>query len=967
MNTEIFPKHEYLQFSQNVAYCIAALIEGTLANNTINKLATLCYFSVDELNLLNAYRIYFHQLVLHNENFPITKIILQSSALIRLIILYFKKKFDPQINSEDRKNVLTNIEAEIFTAINSLQTLAEDKIFRNLYNIFQATVRTNFYSRKDNEALACKIDCNQVNNMRTPKPLYEIVVYEKDMFGVHLRGGKIARGGIRYSDRPEDLRTEVLGLMTTQMSKNAVIVPEGAKGGFVIYKNFSNRKSMMEGVEKYYRHFIYALLSITDNIADSGVIHPENTVLYDQADPYFVVAADKGTAHLSDVANEISQQYNFWLGDGFASGGTVGYNHKDVGITARGAWECVKIHFLEDGIDIQNENFSVVGIGDMAGDVFGNGMLLSKKILLKGAFNHIHIFVDPNPKDEEAWQERKRLFETPGTNWKDFNKELISEGGGIFERSSKSIVVSPQMKQFLDIEQDTVSGEELIRLLLTSQVDLLWNGGIGTYVKSSQETQGEVLDPANNSVRVNASQLRARVIGEGGNLGFTALSRIEYAQRGGKINADSIDNSAGVDMSDHEVNIKILLQQLMEKNDITSAEERARLLAEFTDEVTESCLNNNRLQSHILSIDCARSQKNIQLFLDQMTFLSQQGILDREGSRIPTNKSLFTQKENGIPRPLMTTLLSYTKLHLYKEIEDGSFINFDEYRELYYLYFPKMLRDKYDLKKYQHQLFSQITATVIVNRYINQCGAAFLTQLHLLTGKSLVCCLYNYMVADIIFQAQHIRDAIYSLFPMKEIATCHSYLQKLEDFLNEMTLWLMLNHSGKIIEERYINQYENIVQSIDIFQQKFETQDAIKFFFDSIVEQENPLEIAQILTLKNVSNDQIAVEFSRQINEVFSLQLLQKTLINISFSSLEQKKHAGIILQQLYSAQKQLYEYLQRELTDFLEHPKKYFNVDNTPYLAKFVTDKNFLSQNPQNTLHMIAIIVSELSQIQCK
>ena len=480
---------------------LLALLQGRLANENLNGLITCAGFDFQQANLFTALKKYMYQLKFSIDSNLVDNIILSEPELASSMMQYFEIKFQPQAAKQSemkkREEKLLQCKNQILEKISKLKTLTEDTIFRNFFNFMEAMLRTNYYTRKVKDALAFKINCGSVLMMKNPKPLYEIFVYGVDMTGIHLRGGKIARGGLRFSDRKEDFRTEVLGLMSAQMLKNAVIVPEGSKGGFVIEEKFTTRAEMFAVVEKHYRRFISALLSLTGNFittygAGKKVQRPENVICYDDYDPYLVVAADKGTAHLSDVANEISNTKGFWLGDAFASGGSIGYNHKEVGITAKGAWECVRIHFFELGLDIQNEYFSVVGIGDMGGDVFGNGMLLSKKILLKGAFNHVHIFIDPNPpKDDSAWKERKRLFETAATSWLDYNKKLISKDGGVYERNSKSIALGKNLKEMLKTEKSKVSGEELIRLLLTAEVDLLWNGGIGTYIKSTNQSHAD--------------------------------------------------------------------------------------------------------------------------------------------------------------------------------------------------------------------------------------------------------------------------------------------------------------------------------------------------------------------------------------------------------------------------------------------------------------------------------------------
>ena len=794
-------------FKNNIQEALLALLNGTLANEKLNGLVTCAGFNYQQANLFTALKKYIYQLKFSIDSNILDNIILSKPDLNCDLAEYFNIKFYPT-NIENREAKLIKYKKIILEKIAQLKTLTEDTIFRNLFNFLEAIVRTNYYTKKIDEALALKINCSQVELMLNPKPLYEIFVYGIEMTGIHLRGAKIARGGLRFSDRKNDFRTEVLGLMAAQMLKNAVIVPEGSKGGFIIDEPFSTRAEMFAVVEKHYRRFISALLSVTDNHFKDKIVTPKGIIRYDKDDPYLVVAADKGTAHLSDVANEISINKGFWLGDAFASGGSVGYNHKEVGITAKGAWECVKIHFLELGIDIQNEHFSVVGIGDMGGDVFGNGMLLSKKILLKAAFNHIHIFIDPNPpKDNSAWQERKRLFEKPGTSWLDYNQKLISQGGGVFERNAKSVNLSEQLKTFLQTDKNKVSGEELIRMLLTAQVDLLWNGGIGTYVKSVKQTNLAVGDPNNDSVRVDACDLQTRVIGEGGNLGFTQAARLEYAFNGGKMNADSIDNSAGVNMSDNEVNIKIMIGQLMAAKKVANDKARIKLLADLTDEVTEVCLYNNKHQSYTLSISQLDSKNNLDNYNDFVDFLINEKIIDPEKEEIASHK-LVLEKEVGLPRPYLCSLLSYSKLYFFRNILPTFLPDEKFFQQCFVEYFPPSMVKKFDLLKYPHQLYREIITTSIINKNINQFGIPFLYLMSQWSNRSFAKILQAYIIADNIFECDKLRNSIFKIYSGKSLNKAYLKLLELEDFLKEMTLWILLNIKTKDITFNFIDKYK---------------------------------------------------------------------------------------------------------------------------------------------------------------
>ena len=905
-------------FHINIQQAFLALFDNKLADEKINGLITYAGFKYQEVNLFSGLKKYMYQLGCPIDSNIFDDILLKNPKINRSILDYFIAKFQPQKNLKEK-------EEQVKEQITRLKTLTEDNIFRNLYNFIQAMIRTNYYNIKEKEALAFKLDCSKVLSMPNPKPMYEIFVYGIDLTGVHLRGGKIARGGLRFSDRKDDFRTEILGLMNAQMLKNAVIIPEGSKGGFVIDEPFSTREEMFAVVEKHYRRFIQALLSITDNFVQGKVITPKNVVCYDEADPYLVVAADKGTAHLSDVANEISIANNFWLGDGFASGGSVGYNHKEVGITARGAWECVKIHFLELGINIQKEHFSVVGIGDMGGDVFGNGMLLSKTIRLQGAFNHLHIFIDPKPPlDESAWKERKRLFTTPGTSWKDYNPKLISKGGGVFERNAKSIKLSAEVQSFLQTNKNSVSGEELIRMLLTAKVDLLWNGGIGTYAKSKQQTHLDVGDPSNNSVRVNASDLQAKVIGEGGNLGFTQASRLEFALSGGKINADSIDNSAGVNMSDHEVNIKIMIRQLIEKNQIKSQQQRIKLLADLTEEVTDLCLQNNQNQSYILSISQLDSKKNLGEYLTMIDFLIKEKIIDADKETL-LEESPLLESGQGLPRPYLCNLLSYTKMYFYRNILQTGLAEDDFFQQYFLEYFPQKMQQKFSLLKYKHRLYNEIITTLIINKQINQFGITFLQLLKQWSNCGYDLIFKSYIIVDNIFNGDAIRHNIFKHYKEKNLNEAYSLLLDLEDFLQKNTLWLLLNLAKKNIQFSLIKdlkrkitlQYPQI-----LFKEKSKLEDLLNLL-ENQKKIDFPLEKITLIEEKKLSQEKIEEIFIK-VYHFFGLYIGER-LTRIKVSSNYGRQHIGILLQHINNLKWKIYQKVFKNKDLFLKEPQVLF------------------------------------------
>jgi glutamate dehydrogenase len=605
--------------------------------------------------------------------------------------------------------------------------------------------------------LSIKLSPRSIPDIPEPRPLYEIFVYSLRVEGLHLRGGMVARGGLRWSDRPQDYRTEVLGLVKAQQVKNAVIVPNGAKGGFVCKKppvNAGREAIQQEGISCY-KIFIRGLLDLTDNIQNGAIVPPNNVVKYDGDDPYLVVAADKGTATFSDIANGISAEYNHWLGDAFASGGSQGYDHKGMGITAKGAWISVARHFKEKGINIQEEDFTVVGIGDMAGDVFGNGMLLSQHICLVAAFNHQHIFIDPTPNAAKSFVERQRLFATPKSTWADYDRSLISTGGGVFNRDAKSIAISTEMKLALGIHEDSLTPTELINRLLRAPVDLIWNGGIGTYVKSSQENHIDVGDKANDGLRINGNELRCKVFGEGGNLGVTQRGRIEYALNGGACNTDFIDNAGGVDCSDHEVNVKILLNEVVANGDLT-AKQRNSLLAEMTQNVAELVLKNNYRQTHAISIAEMESLARSAEYRRFMNTLESQKRLNRKLEFLPTDDILLERQNHhlGLTRPELAILISYAKAVLKEDLAAQNIANNDYIAKSIEGAFPARIASEFSIPLYQHRLKREIVATQVANDMINNMGISFAQRLIESTGATAGDVATAYITARDIYQME---------------------------------------------------------------------------------------------------------------------------------------------------------------------------------------------------------------------
>ncbi|MCX7543816.1 NAD-glutamate dehydrogenase [Marinicella gelatinilytica] len=666
----------------------------------------------------------------------------------------------------DRESLSDKVEKVINALLVSVSSQDEDRIIRYVTETIRAVIRTNFFQKdaedKFKPAMSIKINSSALSFIPKPIPYREIFVYSPDVEAIHLRMGEVARGGLRWSDRYEDFRTEVLGLMKAQHVKNSIIVPVGSKGGFVVKRlPQGDRDAVMAEVKRCYQIYIGSMLDITDNIVNDQVVYPDNVVRYDDDDPYLVVAADKGTATFSDIANGISIERNFWLGDAFASGGSVGYDHKGMGITARGAWESVKRHFREMNIDCQKQDFSVVGIGDMGGDVFGNGMLLSKHICLKAAFNHMHIFLDPNPDSASTWKERKRLFEMPRSSWEDFNQKLISKGGGVYSRFDKAIPLSKEVKDWLKLKQDDIAPQDLIKKLLQSEVDLIWNGGIGTYVKSSEESHADVGDSANNSLRVNGNELRCLVFGEGGNLGMTQRGRIEYAKTGGRLNADFIDNSAGVDCSDHEVNIKILLQQMV-KDGQMDLPARNKLLADMTSEVSRLVLTNNYRQNKILSFMLHVSPERIGAKAHLIKTLENNGLLDREVEFLPSEAELKTRQQNGegLYSPELCVVLSYSKIDLFKKLLASDVLEDPWLRDVMVHYFPKQLQSIDAKYLDNHQLKREIIGTVLTSQIVDRMGATFMMRMNEDTGADVSTIALAYFLVVELFNLNDLWQAI---------------------------------------------------------------------------------------------------------------------------------------------------------------------------------------------------------------
>ncbi|QHA05047.1 NAD-glutamate dehydrogenase [Streptomyces broussonetiae] len=780
----------------------AATWTGKAENDGFNSLVLSAGLSWRQAMVLRAYAKYLRQAGSTFSQDYMEDTLRNNVHTTRLLVSLFEARMSPD-RQKAGLEITDALLEELDAALDQVASLDEDRILRSFLTVIKATLRTNFFQQTADGAphdyVSMKFDPQAIPDLPAPRPAYEIWVYSPRVEGVHLRFGKVARGGLRWSDRREDFRTEILGLVKAQMVKNTVIVPVGAKGGFVAKQlpdpGVDRDAWLAEGIASY-KTFISALLDITDNMVAGEVVPPQDVVRHDGDDTYLVVAADKGTATFSDIANGVAEKYNFWLGDAFASGGSAGYDHKGMGITARGAWESVKRHFRELGVDTQSEDFTVVGIGDMSGDVFGNGMLLSEHIRLVAAFDHRHIFIDPTPDAETSYAERRRLFELPRSSWADYNTELLSAGGGIFPRSAKSIPVNAHIREALGIEDKVtkMTPADLMKTILHAPVDLLWNGGIGTYVKSSAESNADVGDKANDAIRVDGKDLRVKVVGEGGNLGLTQLGRIEFALHGGKINTDAIDNSAGVDTSDHEVNIKILLNGLVADGDMT-VKQRNKLLAEMTDEVGALVLRNNYAQNTALAN--ALFQANAMLHAQQrfLRHLVREGHLDRALEFLPTDRQIRERisQSQGLTSPETAVVLAYTKITVAEELLQTSLPDDPYLRSLLHAYFPTALRERFADAIDNHPLRREITMTVLVNDTVNTGGTTYLHRLREETGASLEEIVRAQTAARTIFCSAPVWDAVEALDNRVDAAVQTRIRLHSRRLVERGTRWLLNN------------------------------------------------------------------------------------------------------------------------------------------------------------------------------
>jgi glutamate dehydrogenase len=775
------------------------IVSGEVENDGFNRLVLVAELNSREIVVLRAVCRYLLQTSLPLSQTYMEQSLANNATIVRKLVELFKTRFDPALQSHSAQTA-AELKTHIEQHLEAVYSLDEDRILRAFLAVILAALRTNYFQTDidgcSKSYFALKLDPTGIPDLPLPLPMFEIFVYAPWMEGVHLRGGRVARGGIRWSDRREDFRTEVLGLMKAQMVKNAVIVPVGAKGGFVCKRlpPADDRGAVQREVIRCYKILISGLLDLTDNRVDGKIEPPLNLVRYDGDDPYLVVAADRGTATFSDIANALAGEYKFWLGDAFASGGKHGYDHKKMAITARGTWESVNRHFREMGIDVRVTPFTVVGIGDMSGDVFGNGMLEWDTTRLIAAFDHRHIFVDPTPDAERAYAERKRLFDLPRSSWSDYDRNTISAGGGVYSRSAKSIPMSSQLCAALGIEAERLTPNELIRGILRAPVDLLWNGGIGTYVKATLERHADVGDRSNDNVRIDATKLRCRVVGEGGNLGLTQLARIEFACSGGLINTDAIDNSAGVDCSDHEVNIKILLNRALRAGSL-SLEHRNDLLADMTNEVAKLVLRDNYLQTQAISIAASQAADSLSDHSRLIVSLEREGFLKRRLELLPDDEELTKREvsKTGLTRPELAVLLAYSKIRLARELADSDIVDDPYFSRELQAYYPAALQARFPLELDHHPLRGEIIVTHLTNDIVNRMGSAFSMQVEERTGDRAADIARAYMAAGEIFDARGLWAAIEALDYKVAAVIQADMMTVVSRLVDRATIWLLRN------------------------------------------------------------------------------------------------------------------------------------------------------------------------------
>ncbi len=814
---------DVVTLKHNIEEALDKIAHNELESDNLCKLVTLAGFDWVKVKVIKSLTSYLAQTgFLYSKDY-IQQVLVKHYKYSEMLFQLFELMFSPSKHSSTQAE---NLVAEMISYLEGVEISAEDKVLSNMRLIIQATLRTNFYQKDKvtgsyKKYFSFKFDSKKVPDLPLPVPFAEIFVYSNDFEGLHLRGGKVGRGGIRWSDRGEDYRREVLGLMKAQMAKNTIIVPTGSKGAFFVklMQSDYSREEYMQKVVHCYQDFLRGLLDITDNLVDNKVVQPVNTITYDDPNPYLVVAADKGTGSFSDYANAISAEYNFWLRDAFASGGSLGYDHKKIGITSKGAWIAAKAHLQAAGIDAHKEPFTVVGIGDMSGDVFGNGLLSSEYMKLVGAFNHQHIFLDPNPDPKASFLERKRLFNLPRSSWSDYDPKLLSKGGMIYNRSAKIVELTPEIQALLGIGETKITPERLIRALLQLDVDLIWNGGIGTYIKATSENNIEISDKSNDNVRINGSEIRAKVVAEGGNVGVSQLGRVEYALAGGAINTDFIDNSAGVDCSDHEVNIKIALNLAVETGKITM-DQRNKLLADMTDQVRDLVLEDNHDQHLAITITTLSSAFDTESFSQLIKDLEKNKLLDSKVEFLPTKTELARRSAlgQGYTRPELAILLSYSKMALEFDLLDSKITKDKYFDEHLVKYFPKMMQQDFREVILQHPLRHEIIKTVMVNKMVNCLGGTTINYIKVNTGASVDEIVKAYEIVVKIFNLEDIWEEVEDLFEVPLSVRIEMFTDLIRSMRRGIN-WFLRHSKSPINIQEVIDQYQGHVlklsQNID--------------------------------------------------------------------------------------------------------------------------------------------------------
>jgi glutamate dehydrogenase len=955
---------------QKAKHNIESIITDALLGNIFNrcKIFSMVHhenLSIREVSLLRAMIEYINQAVLSINQETFLQTLVKHHQLSSFFIHYFLVKFDPSIKK--RKEVLKTIESQIQNNIKQVPDIMEDKILKLTFALLQSLTRTNYFLNR--ESIAFKIDCEFLSqNLKGIQPKIETFVYHREFSGLHLRMSHISRGGLRWSERYEDYRQEIKSLMITQEGKNSIIIPDGAKGGFVIRKE----RSLItpEYFKSIYSMFINNLLDLVDNLQNGKVVKNEKIIAYDGDDTYFVVAADKGTASMSDVANSIAIERGFWLGDAFASGGSNGYGHKELGITAKGSLMSTARFFIEKGIDFYKESITVVGIGSMNGDVFGNGLLASKKFKLLAAISHKEIFIDPDPNPERSFKERQRLFNAKKSNWSNYDTALISKGGGVFIRAEKEIELTPEIKKMLGTNKKIMSGEELARKLLCLKVNLLFNGGVGTYVKSSDENNLDIGDKQNEALRNDACDLRAEVVCEGGNLGFTQRARIEYAMNGGKINIDGIDNAAGVNTSDHEVNLKILLNILKDKQ-LLSETESSDVLKSLTDQIVNLVLWNNYYQALAISRDELRSRRKLKEFLVAINVLeSNVSNFNRRDFYIPKDENIheIIDKKGSLVRPILSSLISYSKIFVKNLLLKTEFINSNYALEYLYKYFPKSFISVYEHEIKSHPIRREIIATLIADKVINQQGITFISDYKRLPHEKFIFKLRSYLISNELFSANDIRHEIFRNDYVLPVSEQYKRLNQIEQALNFSTHWMVKYLREDQIDAGHILSHKDeahkLLLSISTQENReiIADNDSFNNFFKII----NYLRFAiATITIKEQTShtyENVVVLFYLVINEFKILELL-KILDEINIT---QSSEAELRLQIL--------SFIEFIVNHYTKNILKFQRHDETPQSAfeAYVTQEHTnlqkikeevveLTSNEVKSIQEIAVIINKL------